>query len=94
MNLQFEFLNFKPETEIKSFVAHIGEKLQMTSPSDSVITVALSKGKDLMQASCRIASKAGIFVADSVSECPINAIQKIESQIMGQLNSWKQTRFL
>ena len=93
-NLQFEFKGFDPEYELRKLITNVAERLQMSSPSDSVVRVAMIKGKDAIEASCRIASNAGTFVADVVSENPINAILNIEHKIGAQLESWKLNRFI
>lgn len=91
--IQFEFLGFDPKQEVKSFITTVGEKLHLGSPSDSVMRLVLKKSKDIIQASCKIASCSGPFVADAVSENPIIAIQEIEKKINQQLEVWRKRRF-
>ena len=90
--VQFEFLGFDPEYEMKKVISSMAEKLYLNSPSDSAMKVALKKGKDVIQASCRIVSQAGTFVAETVSDTPVKAIHKIEEKINQQLDEWKRIR--
>jgi hypothetical protein len=92
-NLQFEFKGFDPEYEIRNLITNVAEKLHLSSPSDSAMKVAMRKGEGVIEASCRIASHAGTFVAHVVGENPIKAIQKIEQKIGAQLENWKRNRF-
>ncbi len=92
--VQFEFLGFDPEYEIRSLITNVAEKLHLSAPSDSAMKVAIKRGKGAIQASCRIASHAGTFFAEAVSDSPIKAIKKIEEKISHQLDSWKRRRFL
>ncbi len=91
--VQFEFLGFDPEYEMKKIISGMAEKLYMNSPSDSAMKVAFKKGKDVVQASCRIVSQAGTFFAETVGDTPAKAIQKIEEKINLQLDEWKRIRF-
>lgn len=91
--VQFEFVGFDPEYEVRNFISAIAEKLHLSSPSDSVIKVAMKASKGVVQASCRIASHAGTFVADAIGDNPIKAIRKIEEKIGRQLEAWKRCRF-
>lgn len=92
--VHFEFIGFDPEHEIRNFVSTVVENLHLSAPSDSAMKVAISRGKGVIEASCRIASRAGTFVAEVVSDSPIRAIQKIEENISMQLDDWKRRRFL
>lgn len=92
--VQFEFVGFDPEYEVRNFISTVAEKLHLSSPSDSAIKVAMRLSKGVVQASCRIASHAGTFVADAISDNPIKAIKKVEEKIAEQLESWKSRRFL
>ena len=92
--VQFVFVGFDPECEVRNFISTVAEKLYLSSPSDSAMTVAIKLSKGVVQASCRIASRAGTFVADAISDSPIQAIQKVEKKIVDQLDGWKSRRFL
>lgn len=91
--MQFEFLGFDPEYEVKKFISSVAEQLQFSAPSDSSIKFACEQGARAFRASCRICSQAGEFVADAVGETPARAIGKIERKIKQQLEDWKQRRF-
>jgi hypothetical protein len=92
-NVECEFMGFDPEHEVKSFIAQIADKFYYSSPSDSGIRLAIQKSQGLVKASCRIASKVGLFVADSTGKNPISALEKLENKIKDQLDSWKLNRF-
>jgi ribosome-associated translation inhibitor RaiA len=91
INLHFE--GFEPEYELAHLISDSVERLRLSAPSDSVMSVVIRKSKGLIQASCRIASRAGIFVAETVSDSPLRAIHKIENKIETQLDEWKRRRF-
>lgn len=92
--VQFEFIGFDPEYEVRNFISTVAEKLQLSSPSDSAIKVAMKVSRGVVQASCRIASHAGTFMAEAISDNPIKAIKKVEEKIAEQLDGWKHRRFL
>jgi len=92
--VQFEFIGLDPEYEVRNFISTVAEKLHFSSPSDSAIKVAMKVSRGVVQASCRIASHAGTFMAEAISDNPIKAIKKVEEKIAEQLEGWKQRRFL
>ncbi|MGE0762987.1 MAG: HPF/RaiA family ribosome-associated protein [Bdellovibrionales bacterium] len=92
--VQFEFVGFDPEYEVKSFISTVAERLHLRSPSDSAIKMAMKLSKGAVQASCRVVSHAGIFAAEAISDNPIKAIKKVEKKIADQLDRWKSRRFL
>ena len=92
-SVNFEFIGFDPEYEVRSFITSVADRLHSLAPSNSFMKVTMKKGKDAIEASCRIASQAGVFVAETVCNSPVTAIHQIESRIMQQLNEWKKYRF-
>jgi hypothetical protein len=92
-DLQFKFKGFKPDEKVRKFVSIVAERLLFSAPSDSVMQLVVKQGKHAIQASCRIASQAGTFVADSINDNPIRAVQQIENKIREQLDIWKKSRF-
>lgn len=92
--VQFEFIGIDPEYEVRNFVSTVAEKLHLSSPSDSAIKLVMKASRGAVRASCRIASHAGTFVAEAISENPIRALKKVEEKIADQLDCWKQRRFL
>lgn len=92
-DVTLEFLGFESESALKNLAQLIAENLQTSSPSDSFLKLVLKKGVGVAEASCKIASQVGTFVADSVSENPYRAVQEIEWKIKSQLDNWKQQRF-
>jgi ribosome-associated translation inhibitor RaiA len=92
-DVQFEFMGLDPDYKLRAFVALAAEKLHFSAPSDSAMKLAIRKGKDAFQASCRIASQAGIFVAETISDNPVRAIQQLEHKVRTQVEEWKNRRF-
>lgn len=92
-NVHFEFIGFEPEYEMRNFITSVADRIHSLAPSDSFMKVAMKKGRDVVEASCRIASHAGEFVADVVCNSPLTAIQQIEGEIQRQLDGWKKRRF-
>lgn len=93
-NVSFEFIGFNPEHDLKNFLATVAENLHLRSPSDSAMKVAIKFSRGVVKASCRIASHAGVFMAEAISDSPIKAMNKIEQKIGEQLKGWKSRRFI
>jgi ribosome-associated translation inhibitor RaiA len=91
--VQFEFMGFDPEFEIKNLMKAIGERLEGDAPSDSLVKLAVRKSARAVCASCRVVSEAGTFMAEAVSENPVRAVREIEKKIKRQLDGWKKRRF-
>ncbi|MGE0762557.1 MAG: hypothetical protein AB7N80_04700 [Bdellovibrionales bacterium] len=91
---QLEFRDFKPEYETRQLIADLMEGLQSLAPSDSAMNVAFRKGRGVVEATCRIASIAGTFVAKTISDTPIKAMQALDEKIRLQLEDWKKHRFV
>lgn len=92
-NLKFEFMGFDPKYEVRNFISSVAEGIHALAPSDSVMRVVIEKSKEAIRASCQIASQAGVFAAEAMSDCPKKAIRQIESKIKRQLDEWKKYRF-
>ncbi len=92
-NIQLEILGFDPGSELRSLAHNLAESLEFSAPSDSAVKMAVRKGMGAIQASCRIVSKAGVFMAEAVSESPLKALQQLERKITRQLDRWKKSRF-
>lgn len=92
-DVQFEFLGFSPDEQIKNFVSSTADQLYFSAPSDSALKLVVERSKNAIRASCRIASQAGVFVADAMSDSPVRAVRQIESKIRRQLDDWKKRRF-
>ena len=60
-SIKLEFMGFDPKYKIKTFIAHVAEKLHLNSPSDSAMKMVIEKGRGAVKASCQIASKAGTY---------------------------------
>ncbi len=93
-NVHFEFIGFEPEYKMRSFINSVADRIHSLAPSDSFMKVAIKKSRDAVEASCRIASNAGEFMADAACSSPLTAIQQIEEKIQRQLDEWKKCRFL
>lgn len=91
--VQFEFVGFNPDYEIRSIISSIADRIHNLAPSDSFMRVAMKRGRNAIEASCKIASSTGVFVAETICNTPIEAIGLLETKIMSQLDSWKQHRF-
>jgi trehalose-6-phosphate synthase len=91
--VEYEFIGFNPEYNIKNMIAVLAEKTYMNAPSNSAIKLVLRKSQDLVMASCRIGSQVGTFVSKAAGKNPIQAIQDLEKQIKIQLDSWKMNRY-
>ncbi|MBX9766852.1 MAG: hypothetical protein K2X47_06235 [Bdellovibrionales bacterium] len=92
-DVQFEFMGFNPDEKMRNFVSSFAEKLLFSAPSDAVLKLVLAKDSSAVRVKCRIASKSGIFLADSAGKDPVRAVQKIERKIDRQINDWRNRRF-
>lgn len=92
-HMHFKFKGFRPDDQIRKFVSTVAERLYFSAPSDSTMKLVVEQGKSAVRASCRIASQAGTFVADAMSDSPARAVQQIEGKIRDQLDGWKRRRF-
>lgn len=92
-DVQLNFSGFDPDETLRVVVANVAERLYFIAPSDSAMKLVVEKSKDAIQASCRIASRSGIFKAVAVHSNPSYAVQSLESKIKGQLERWKRSRF-
>lgn len=93
-SVNFEFIGIDPECEVRSFITSVADRLHSLAPSNSFMKVTIKKERGAIEASCKIASQAGEFVAEAVCNSPITAIHQIESSIMQQFNEWMKHRFL
>jgi ribosome-associated translation inhibitor RaiA len=93
-DVHFEFMGLDPDYNLRAFVSLAAEKLHFSAPSDSAMKLVIRKGKDAFQASCRIASQTGTFVAEAMGESPIRAIQQLEQKVRTQVEEWKSRRFI
>ena len=92
--VQIEFVGISPEREMRNLIATIAERLHFSAPSDSAIRVGMSKdGRNKLHASCRIASKAGTFIAVATGQKPAQTLALLEQKVNDQLLGWKRTRF-
>ena len=92
-NMQFEFMGFDPDRDIKAFISIVAERLHLNAPSDSTLKLALQNGKDAIRVSCRIVSRVGTFVAEAVSDSQMRAVKLVEQKMRVQLDNWKAWRF-
>lgn len=91
--LECEYIGLSPDLGLRNFVSTVGENLLDLAPSNSMLKIALRKNNDLISATCRIFSHAGIFEAEAQSERELAAIRKAEEKIRRQLDRWKENRF-
>lgn len=92
-NVQLEFIGFEPDSEIRNFVSTVAEEIHYRAPSDAAMKLAIENSLDTIKATCNIASHAGNFVAEAVTDNPIRAVQQIEEKLTDQLDAWKTFRF-
>jgi ribosome-associated translation inhibitor RaiA len=92
-SMQLEIINFTPERKLDDSINKVSEKLIESAPNDSVIKIVLRASRGVIRATCRVASHAGIFVAEAITESPIQALKQLEKRMNQQLNEWKKRRF-
>lgn len=91
INIKFE--KFSPKEELRQLFSDVADKIHMEAPSDSCLKLVVAKGKKKFKGSCRIASKVGVFIAETCSPNPEVALAQIEKEINRQLRGWKRSRF-
>ncbi len=92
-SMQLEIINFTPEKKLDDSINKVSEKLYDNAPSDSAIKIVFRASRGVIKATCRIASHAGIFVAEAITESPLQALKQLEKRINQQLIEWKKRRF-
>lgn len=92
-NLKIEIKGLKLAKPAEKLVREIAEKIHWESPSDACIKLVCEPVKQAARASCKIASQAGIFDEEVVSDCPEKSLKKLETKIKHQLDMWKRNRF-
>jgi len=92
-DIEFKFVGFNPDEQFRDLIKSMAENLHLSSPSKSGMRWVIEKGKGAVHASCRIASQAGTFVAETFSENPVHAIRHVEEKIKQQLTQWREVRF-
>jgi len=90
--LKYEFKGFNPDDKFKEYVVQTVNELYFSAPSDSGLNLTLEKTKELIRASCRIASQAGVFTAEAAADSAMQAMKQIEKKINEQLWQWKTHR--
>lgn len=89
----FHCSGFQPDKSIYQAAQKFLEKVYLHAPSDSVVRVALKKGRRALEVSCQVASQAGSFVARAVHTNPSEGLKQVEKKIFSQLREWKDSRF-
>ncbi len=92
-HFSIEIRGILPTQSLQSMLKQVSERIHWQSPSDSFLKIFCEQSKEAMKASCRIASQAGVFVAEAISESPEERLRNLEKRIYEQLNTWKETRF-
>lgn len=87
------FINFDPDQELKKISKNIIQKLERQAPSDSFLNMAVEKGRGLFKVSFKVASEVGVFLTESMSTNPLEALTKANLQMCKEINKWKKTRF-
>ena len=92
-NIKIECHGFDPNYEVWSLISGMTYSMHRRAPSDSFIKVSLNKANDLIQASCKIASRTRQFASEATSKCPIESMEKVRDSIMHQIEDWQSRRF-
>lgn len=93
MNIRFQIEGFSPSQEIRTIASVIAEKIHLSAPSDSALDLVVRKSRGAVFASCRIASKAGVFMAHAINDSAVMALKEMEGNVLAQLKDWLKTRF-
>ncbi|MCH2535526.1 MAG: hypothetical protein MK008_13870 [Bdellovibrionales bacterium] len=88
------FKNFEPNQELKKFSKNLIQQLEMKAPSDSFLDMGVESGKGLFKVSLKVVSEVGVFLTESLSTCPLEALNKANFDMCEKINQWKKTRFL
>lgn len=92
-DMHFQFDGFKPDEKIKDFISTVAEKIHLSAPSDSTTHFAIKQSKDMINVSCKTASRIGTFMAEATGVDITQALQNIEQKMRKQIDRWKKRRF-
>ncbi len=92
-NLNIEMRGIHPSSHLDKMLRDLADAIHWQSPSDSCLKIFIEQSKGTIKASCRIASQTGVFVANSVSDCPEKSLRMLEQKIQKKLDEWKRNRF-
>lgn len=87
------FINFVPTKELKKITKSLIEKLEMQAPSDSFLDMAVEGSQGLFKVSLKVVSEVGVFLSESVSASPLEALDLANSQMCYKIKEWKKNRF-
>lgn len=92
-SVNFDFDGYEPQNEAAHFIQYTVDKIHNYSPSDAFVKLSMKNSKGVIKATCRVVSQAGEFIAEAADRNVTSVIQKIDKEIMKQIEEWHRCRF-
>ena len=92
-NLKIEFLNFVPDSKDKNRLRSLLDRIEESSPSNSLIEVEFKKEKDIITGNIQIFSQKTSFKEKNSDENMSSLIERLFNSLNEQIDTWKKRRF-
>lgn len=93
LNEKFDFLDFEPDSDVKSLSSQILSELLGHAPSDATSTARIVRKGDGFEATVKLCSLAGTFGAQVAARNPIAALEALCDRVLEQIGDWRRHRF-
>lgn len=91
MNIRLSGLVFKREQ--RQGIRIVAEQIYAFAPSDSTLRLNFEQKGDQVKVTGRVASQVGVFAADAMDSCPVQAMRKLQTKLNNDFTQWKEKRF-
>ena len=92
-NLRIEFLNFGPNPKDKKRLRSLLDRIEESSPSNSLIEVQFKKEEEAVIGSIQIFSQKKNFKEESSDKEMSSLIEKLITSLNSKIDDWKKHRF-
>ena len=92
MSKNFDFINFEPENELKTFSKEVYWLMEERAPSRAAKNATITKADDGYTSSIKIISTSGTFEAEASSSDPKESINKTYEKMKALLKTWSENR--
>ena len=89
---KFQFVDFQPTSVLAEKAKEKLSRVFGESPSDSFVTAIIRKTTEGFVGQLKVRSAVGTFIADVISEDPLEAIENLSSDVRTLLREWKLSR--
>lgn len=92
MSKNFNFVNFEPENELKTFSKEVYWLMEERAPSRAAKNASIVKAENGYTSSIKIISTSGTFEAEASSPDPKESINLSYEKMKAILKSWSENR--